>query len=460
MALSLSFAAAFMLSACGGDDSGTDPTPIVPPTSDPGGAAVPTSSAGGNGATAQAPYAALPTVANPAIPQSWFATWKATYYKTYAEEAAKYPTLSMDWGSVFGPFTAQGLFPARIVWDTSTDAYCVADEVKDNYMRRGCTVSEGIGYGMLITLFAGDMDAFRSLWIYNRGYRAYQGLDLMPWRTGLYSYESLIGANSTSATDADLDIATSLVLAYYSTGNAEYLNDALLIMAAIWNNEISPALMIYSGNTQVWKEATSAYNLSYFSPIALKLFALVDPSHNWTGVLDAMYTYMQAVQAKGPGVIPDWSDVNGNPVDPKNGSATNTYWRFFHEAVRVPWRIAWDYYWTQDPRALQVLSTINQFIVGKTGGDPSKLESTAGAHIYSAVTGMPDSTLKKENLQSHWHGAWCLTGMAGNQTWLDGCTQAFNTRTMSGFSYFPHILMTMYGELLNGMFIKPATLPL
>ena len=88
------------------------------------------------------------------------------------------------------------------------------------------------------------------------------------------------------------------------------------------------------------------------------------------------------------------------------------------------------------------------------------LSSEAGMHIYSAVTGMPDSTLKKENLQPHFHGAWCLTGMGGNQAWLDACTADFNTKTISGFSYFPHILMTMYSELLNGLFVKPATLPL
>ena len=88
------------------------------------------------------------------------------------------------------------------------------------------------------------------------------------------------------------------------------------------------------------------------------------------------------------------------------------------------------------------------------------LSAEAGTHIYSAVVGMPDSTLKNQNLQAHFHGAWCLTGMAGNQAWIDGCTAEFNTKTMSGFSYFPHILMTLFGEFLNGMFVKPATLPL
>lgn len=454
----LAVSAAMMFSACG-----DEPESSAPPVTPIGG--TPASSSGGTTPvitpTTQT-YGILPAVANPTVATTWYSQWKAKYYKTYLEEAALYPVLASDWSSVFGAFTAAGMFPARVVWDTSDDSYCVIDECTNNYKKRGCSVSEGIGYGMLISLFAGDLEAFNSLWYYNRGYRLYQGTDLMPWRTGTYSYESLIGANATSATDADLDIATSLVIAYYMTGLPDYLNDAILVMKAIWDNEISPTLMIYSGNTPVWKTATAAYNLSYFSPVALKLFAAVDQSHDWTGVLNTMYTYMINVQtAGGTGVFPDWSDANGAPIDPKNGSAAKTYWRFFHEAVRIPWRIAWDYYWTQDPRAQQVLNGMNTFIVNKTSGNPANLTATAGGHIYSAVSTMPDSTLKTQNLQSHWHGAWCLTGMGGNQAWIDACTTTFNQNTIgTAFSYFPHILLTMYGELLNGLFVKPATLPL
>ncbi len=454
----LAMGAAMMLSACSDDPSSPTPPPTPPVSS---AVVIPTSSSTIGGGTQQTPYGFLPTTADANVAMNWYGAWRGTYYKTYQEEAALYPQLAQDWTVIFGNYVANGLYPARIIWDTQSDSYCVIDESTNGYKRRGCTVSEGIGYGMLITFFMKDMPAFNSLWYYNKGYREYQTFNLMPWKVGTFSYESLVmPANASSATDADLDIATSLVLAYYETGDVTYLNDALLIITAIWDNEISPTGLIYSGNMAMWKKETSAYNPSYFSPVALKLFALVDPNHNWTNVLNTMYDYMLAVQAKGPGLLPDWSDANGVAVDPKNGSATNTYYRFFHEAVRVPWRIAWDFFWTQDPRAQQLLTNMNLFISGKTNGDPNKLPSTAGATIYSAVAGMADSTLKQENLQPHFHGAWCLTGMAGNQAWLDGCTANFNQRAINGFSYFPHILMTLYGELLNGFFIKPALLPL
>ena len=232
----LAIGAAMLVSAC--DEEGPVSSELVtPPTSS---AVVPlSSSAVNNGGVAQSPYGILPTVKNMDVALGLYGTWKATYYKTYLEEAALYPVLAQDWTLVFGNYVAAGMIPARIVWDTQNDAYCVIDESNDSYKKRGCTVSEAIGYGMLITLFAGDMQAFNSLWYYNRGYREYQGSNLMPWKVGTFSYESLVAtANSSSATDADLDIATALILAYYSTGDIAYLNDALLIVNAIWDNEI------------------------------------------------------------------------------------------------------------------------------------------------------------------------------------------------------------------------------
>lgn len=452
---------AFGLSACSSEET---TSPVIPDTPTP----VPASSAAAvdpnAGIVTPVPsaktYGILPAVANATGAMTWYNLWKATYFKTYEEESAKYPTaaVSMDWAGVFAPYLAAGLMPGRVVWDTSNDSYCVIEGATDNYKKRGCTVSEGVGYGMLLSYFAGDYSTLNSLWTYNRGYRAYQGTsNLMPWRTGTYSYESLTSAaNSSSATDADLDIATSLILTYYATGSEAYKADALLIINDLWDKEISPTYMIYSGDTPTWKKETSAYNLSYFSPVALKLFALIDPSHAWTKVLDTMYSFMMNVQAAGTGVFPDWVDQNGTAINPNNHSADKTYWMFHQESVRIPWRIAWDYYWTQDTRAAQVLNTLNSFISAKTGGDPANLE-TAGAVMYSAVAGLADGAVN--SLHPHWHGAWCLTGMAGNQAWLDACTASFNTRTIANFNYFPHILQTMYGELLNGLFVKPANLP-
>lgn len=465
LSVALPLGVALSMGACGSDEPAS--APVIPNNPDPGATVpsdptIPSNPTPSNPVTSGKTYGILPAVADASVAMNWYAAWKALYFKTYQEEATKYPAaaVSMDWAAVFAPWLSLGMMPGRVVWDTNSDPYCVIEGATDTYKKRGCTVSEGIGYGMLLSFFAGDFETLNSLWTYNRGYRAYLGTsNLMPWRTGTYSYESLVSAaNTSSATDADLDIATSLVLAYYATGGADYLNDALLIIKDLWDKEISPTKLIYSGDTPTWKKETSAYNLSYFSPVALRLFALVDPNHDWTGVLNTMYDFMQNIQAAGTGVFPDWVDYTGKAINPNNHSADKTYWMFHQESVRIPWRIAWDYYWTQDPRAAQVLNTLNAFISAKSGGNPANLETT-GKVMYSAVPGMEDGA--SNNLLAHWHGAWCLTGMGGNQDWLNNCAANFNARAIgTNFSYFPHILQTMYGELLNGLFVKPANLPM
>ena len=309
---------------------------------------------------------------------------------------------------------------------------------------------------MLLSYFNGDSDAFIRMWNYSRAFRDYNStstarLYLTPWITYSFHFSEI---DLSSATDADLDIATSLILMYYKTGQQAFLDDAKLIVNAIWDEEVNKeTLLLYSGNTSTWVNADPVYNLSYFSPVALRLFAVIDPNHNWTGVLDAMYAYIAKVQAAGTGVLPDWSNSAGVAANPNNDSADKTYWTFNKEAVRVPWRIAWDYYWYQDPRALAVLATLNNFISAKSGGDPA---SKALAINYSWDPGKADAK-GGSSVPYHWLASWCATGLGTNPTWLEGCTQLVNAETLTNnnSSYFPDILLSMYSALLNGSFVKP-----
>ena len=422
----------------------------------PASSAVIASSSSAAPASSATPVAAtvpLASTANTAYAIQDYMSWYSFHFVTEENEMVVYPSLAGEFGEVF----SAAYQPAgRVVWSIQTGYYkslCSVNDATVQAMKfRGCTVSEGIGYGMLLAAFNNDLDTYNRLWNYSRAYRAYHNVKLMPWITKSFHWE--MGDNS-SATDADLDIATSLILMYYKTQNAAYLQDALTFINAIWEMEVNPtSLLIYSGDQDAWKGANPVYNLSYFSPVALRLFATVDPSHNWMGVLDAMYTYMQLVQSMGTGVFPDWSDATGNAIDPNNGSAATTYWTFNKESVRIPWRIAWDYYWYQDTRAATILNTLNKFIVGKTGGDPN---SSALSVNYSWNLSVGADYTKNTAVSNQWYGAWCATGLAGNSAWLNACTQGLNTKTLSnnGNSYFLDILLTMYSALLNGLFIRP-----
>ncbi|WP_288800319.1 glycosyl hydrolase family 8 [uncultured Fibrobacter sp.] len=393
----------------------------------------------------------LATSANALYPQALYDTWKNFHFVTEEAEALYYGSLASDFGYVF-PTGGAG----RVIWSAQSTGYykeqCKVSDATESSMRfRGCTVSEGIGYGMLIAAFHNDVETFNRLWVYNKGFRTYAGTVLMPWINYSFHYNQI---DYSSATDADLDIATALILMYYKTGIADYLADALVIANAIWNEEVNPSnLLLYSGNTSMWTE-NPTYNLSYFSPVELRLFAMIDANHDWMGVLNAGYAYMQSVQAKGTGVFPDWSDGSGSAVNPPNGSGTSTYWTFNKESVRIPWRIAWDYYWFQDERAAAVLTTLNNFIAQKSGGDPS---SEALATLYSYDVSIGADITNSNIVASQWLGAWCATGIAGASSWLEACTNLLNAKSMevSGSSYFPNILQMMYSQLLNGKYVKP-----
>jgi len=411
---------------------------------------------GGNGgASGKTPSVPLAGAASKDVAAAIYNSWRGYHYVTREDEAVYYASLAGDFSYVFGSYSPVG----RVIWSSqATQSACKVDDSTVPTMKnRACTVSEGIGYGMLLAYFAGDDDTFNALWNYSRGERAYFNTTLTPWETVSFHYKKI---DTSSATDADLDIATALILMHYRTGKQEYLDDAKTIINAIWSEEIQQNdLLILSGNTGMWQNDPT-YNLSYFSPVAIRLFAKVDGAHNWNGVLDNMYTYMQNVQKAGTGVFPDWSDATGAAKNPPNKAAgtnekTYTWYRFDKESVRIPWRIAWDYYWFQDERAKAVLTTLNDFIVKKSSGDPTNVSALGTSYSWNTDIG-PDKA-GGGTIPSQWLGAWCATGIAGNTDWLNACTSEVNKKTPSNTvsSYFPDILLAMYAQLLNGAYLIP-----
>lgn len=452
---------AFGLSACGGDSAAD---PVTPPTPDPvlssaSTEPVVTPDPATSASTPVLPAADVPlaSIANPNAPVALYPAWKQFHYVTIEDESVYYADMASDFTYVFSAFPLAG----RVIWSAQSSNNQCKTDVSGVMKARACTVSEGIGYGMLIACFQNDVETFNRLWNYSRGFRVNNKQNLMPWITKSFSFDVL---DNSSATDADLDIAASLIIMSLKTGNQEYLADALVIAKAIWDEEIDPTtLTIMSGNTSMWNGRNGAitYNLSYFSPVAIRLFAAydTDASHNWTGVLNNMYSYMQQMQAAGTGVFPDWSLANLTSVNPPNGAAGTeksgfTYHSFNKESVRIPWRIAWDYYWYKDERALSVLTILNNFIVGKSGGDPS---SKALAVNYSWNLAEGADVTRNTAVPTQWLAAWCATGVGTNSAWLEACTSLVNQKTLSNSttSYFSDILLMLYSELLNGLFVRP-----
>ena len=451
-----------LLVGCGGGSSSTSPrssdAEISSSSSSSSTTSSPVSSSSSEwpSLTLAPSYAPLAASANSAYAVNVYALWKGFHFTTLEADAAVYPTIAEEFGAVFD---SRYLPAGRVVWAAQSGYYrnfCTVDDAAPSSWKfRACTVSDGIGYGMLLALFNGDDDAFHRLWNYSRAFRTYSNRELTP--RIVYSFH-WTEVENFSSTGADLDIAAALILMYHRTGNAPYLQDALRIASAIWDEEVDVSSHLLVPGNGEWGVAEPIRSLGRFSPVALRLFAETDPSHDWTAVLNAMYAYLQRVQSRGTGVLPNWSDGNGDAAEPPDGSDLNgreAHYLFGREASFAAWRLAWDWHWFQDRRAADALNALNLFISGKANGDPDDA-ALATLYTWNTTAGADNTTATA--VQHHLYGAWCATGVAGNMSWLDACTTGLNAKLPQNTtsSYFADVALALYSALLNGLFLMPG----
>jgi endoglucanase len=167
-----------------------------------------------------------------------------------------------------------------------------------------------------------------------------------------------------SAADADSDIALALLMAYSRWNEPGYLQDAQKLITAIWKEEVvtvNRKPVMAADNLEKNNPNSIIINPSYFSPAAYKIFAKIDPLHDWNGLAANSYSLLEQLSdipldKRSSGLPPDWAEMNrasGSLQAPANGALDTN---FGYDAFRVPFRLALDYEWNKDDRAKQVLS--------------------------------------------------------------------------------------------------------
>ena len=376
-------------------------------------------------------YAVFPTPNQLAV-QTMYNNWIAKFYVTYEEEV----TQPVYLGAVMREKLAAS---ARIKFDTPKN-----------------TVSEGIGYGLLITYFMKDWERFNRLFRYYKAYPVSEadGLYFMKWMVKGDDMNGGFSADATggSATDADLDVMTALFLAYGETGNAEYLEYAKGIAGAIYKTEVNATTHLFMpGNDGKHMNDGYVYNISYFSLVALRLAIKYDTERSaaWQQVLDATYDFMTRVQAAGNGLWPDWINADGVPTDPENGSSTGKLNNFYGlEGVRIPLRIMWDYNWFGDDRAKTMAETAANFAFTSTGGDITK---TLIKYIYQGE----QPTAGQGG--AHFRGAFCALWTVSPEmaAYTSACNETIlNMGYKQNNTYFEPSMQMLYSLFINGYFIK------
>jgi endo-1,4-beta-D-glucanase Y len=227
------------------------------------------------------------------------------------------------------------------------------------------TVSEGISYGMILSVYFNDQALFDDLFRYSLHWSNERGL--MHWYINPAGTEACPGRDDCgAASDADEDIAFALIMADRQWGgqgalDKTYRDYALRHIALVKKYEVTPTYVFTPGDE--WKG--DIVNLSYFAPAFYRVFGEYSNDEAfWNKVIDVNYELLfKTLNEKNGntdnGLVPAWSTLDGDPIEAFPGALT------YHQtdSVRTPIRLAMDYCWNGDPRAKKYLDKISNFFV-------------------------------------------------------------------------------------------------
>jgi len=224
------------------------------------------------------------------------------------------------------------------------------------------TVSEGQGYGLLISVVMDDKEVFDSLWRYYDYYK--NGNGLMAWLVDRYGNVVDWGA----ATDGDLDAAFALILAdkqWGSSGVINYRQEALTLLNAIMEEEIEyGSYVVKPGDNWGGSHVTrpSDYMIGFF-----RVFRKFTGDSRWDNVINRCYSTLNYFyNTYNTGLVADFCRADGTPAE---GFSYN----YGYDACRVPWRIGMDYVWYGSIDAYNLCNKFSNWIKGKTGGVASRI---------------------------------------------------------------------------------------
>ncbi len=283
--------------------------------------------------------------------------------------------------------------------------------------KQAVTVSEAHGYGMLILAnmanidgknsekYQADYDDFVRFYMVHRSaiqpaFMCWQMVSLGYDKNGQGEVTTIINSpeGSSSATDGDLDIAYSLILAdrlWGSDGEFDYLG-----MAKRYTNAILTTLVSEDGRIMIadWvQQSTHHQSLTRTSDLLVRnLYALksidVENSEKWTQIIDEtelMINQLYRNYGDGTGLMPDFitnTDTGYAPVpgyvleDSYDGD--NNY-----NACRTPWRIGQYALYTDTTEYDDYLLDFAKWSKEVTAGDPVNYKP--GYLIISGQPGQP-----------------------------------------------------------------------
>ena len=267
------------------------------------------------------------------------------------------------------------------------------------------TVSEAMGYGMIIFPIMSKFDLtakihFTSIYNYIKSYPSFYNNNLMAWQQVKDSTGNIVNssAETSSATDGDMDISYGLLLAHKIWGENDrinYKNEAVKRINALMDSCINKDDYILTLGD--WVKGTKVNNFKYvtrssdFLKYHIREFIKFDVknSKEWQMVLnkiDFIISEQMKNESKNNGLMPDFfiKDINSYIVPKFKILETIHDGDYYFNSCRTPWRYSMDVIINKTP-ITQELHTLNHWIKKETSYNPKNIKS--GYYIANGPPG-------------------------------------------------------------------------
>ncbi|WP_437349405.1 glycosyl hydrolase family 8 [Paenibacillus humicus] len=319
------------------------------------------------------------------------------------------------------------------------------------YNDAGETVSEAHGYGMLLTVLMAGADSsaktyFDGLYAYYKAHPSTNNSALMAWKQNS-SFQNIEGADS--ATDGDMDIAYSLLLAdrqWGSAGTINYLSAAKSVINAIMQSDVNQSRWtLRLGDWATSGTEATATRPSDFMLNHLKAFKAATGDTRWDQVANQTYSIINTIFANNSsttGLLPDFVVYSGGTYKPApaNFLESDQDGNYNYNSCRTPWRITTDYLLSGDSRALSQLKKMNSWIQSKTSSNPSSIKD--GYTLTGGVKGDYNSgaffapfgvsAMTDSSNQAWLNSVWTKTAGSAAEGYYEDSIKLFSMIVMSG----------------------------
>ncbi len=239
---------------------------------------------------------------------------------------------------VFFSFLAYADLSIQKVWKDYKERFIESSGRIIDPHNNNVTHTEGIGYALYFAYKMNDDEAFRKVYQWGKQNIKLNGYELPGWKWGKNKHKNCwCMLDMTSATDANLWIAYSLLLMYDKTGFSEYKQKADEIIDSIKKHQIvytrKGEVYLFPYEKEIMDDDEWKLNPSYLIFEIFEYFAEYDNDPVWNKLIKSSKIFLKRTRFSALQLNPDW--VTYKPYADRF-VLEKEYQNFGFDAIRVP----------------------------------------------------------------------------------------------------------------------------